>query len=110
MEAPFHAPPVGSVAAPNICDRTTRQSWSARARLYAEAVLHGPMQAGHSGGCAPSCIGSHYAVRTAALREIGGLGPELAEDFTTSLMMSSYHWQGVFAVDERAHGEGPKTD
>jgi cellulose synthase (UDP-forming) len=109
MVVPFRDPHVGYVAAPSICDRNASRSWSARARLYAEAVLHGPMQAGHSGGCAPSCIGSHYAVRTAALREIGGLGPELAEDFTTTLMMSSYHWQGVFAIDARAHGDGPET-
>ena len=109
MVVPFRDPHVGYVAAPSICDRNADRSWSARARLYAEAVLHGPMQAGHSGGCAPSCIGSHYAVRTAALREIGGLGPELAEDFTTTLMMSSHHWQGVFAIDARAHGDGPET-
>jgi cellulose synthase/poly-beta-1,6-N-acetylglucosamine synthase-like glycosyltransferase len=109
MVVPFRDPHVGYVAAPSMCDRNAGRSWSARARLYAEAVLHGPMQAGHSGGCAPSCIGSHYAVRTAALREIGGLGPELAEDFTTTLMMSSYRWQGVFAIDARAHGDGPET-
>ena len=109
MVVPFFDPHVGYVAAPSICDRNAQRSWSARARLYAEAVLHGPMQAGHSGGCAPSCIGSHYAVRTTALKEIGGLGPELAEDFTTSLMMSSHRWQGVFAIDAHAHGDGPET-
>jgi cellulose synthase (UDP-forming) len=106
---PFHDSLVGYVAAPSICDRNARRSWSARGRLYAEAVLHGPTQAGHSGGYAPSCIGSHYAVRTSALREIGGLGPELAEDFTTTLMMSAHGWQGVFAVDAEAHGDGPET-
>jgi cellulose synthase (UDP-forming) len=106
---PFHDPLVGYVAAPSICDRNARGSWSARGRLYAEAVLHGPTQAGHSGGYAPSCIGSHYAVRTSALREIGGLGPELAEDFTTTLMMSAHGWQGVFVVDAEAHGDGPET-
>ena len=107
--APFRDPHVGYVAAPSICDGNAHRSWSARARLYAEAVFHGPLQAGHSGGGAPSMIGSHYAVRTAALAEIGGLGPELAEDFTTTLMMSSHGWQGVFAVDARAHGDGPET-
>ena len=66
------------------------------------------MQAGHSGGYAPSCIGSHYAVRTAALREVGGIGPELAEDFTTTLLMSSHGWHGVFAIDAEAHGNGPE--
>ena len=109
ITAPFHDPHVGYVAAPSICDRNAAASWSARGRLYAEATLHGPTQAGHSGGYAPSAIGSHYAVRTAALLEIGGLGPELAEDFTTTLMMSSHGWQGVFAVGAEAHGDGPDT-
>ena len=108
MVTPFTDADVGYVAAPSICDRNASRSWAARGRLYAEATLHGPMQAGHSGGFAPSCIGSHYAVRTEALREIGGLGPELAEDFTTTLMMSAYGWQGVFAIDAEAHGDGPE--
>ena len=64
---------------------TPRASWAARGRLHREATLHGPVQLGHNGGLAPVCIGSHYAVRTRALREIGGLGPELAEDFSTTL-------------------------
>jgi cellulose synthase (UDP-forming) len=108
MVTPFVDENVGYVAAPSICDSNAHRSWSARGRLHAEAVLHGPMQAGHSGGFAPSCIGSHYAVRTAALRQIGGIGPELAEDFTTTLMMSSHGWQGVFAIDAEAHGDGPE--
>lgn len=108
MLTPFTDPIVGYVAAPSICDRNAARSWAARGRLYAEAVLHGPTQAGHSGGYAPSCIGSHYAVRTSALHEIGGLGPELAEDFTTTLMMSAHGWQGVFAIDAEAHGDGPE--
>lgn len=108
MVTPFVDELVGYVAAPSMCDRNADRSWSARGRLFYEAVLHGPMQAGHSGGFAPSCIGSHYAVRTAALKQIGGIGPELAEDFTTTLMMSSHGWQGVFALDAEAHGDGPE--
>jgi len=108
MVTPFVDELVGYVAAPSICDRNAQRSWSARGRLFFEAVLHGPMQAGHSGGFAPSCIGSHYAVRTRALEQIGGIGPELAEDFTTTLMMSSHGWQGVFAIDAEAHGDGPE--
>jgi len=108
MVTPFVDEHVGYVAAPSICDRNADRSWSTRGRLHAEAVLHGPMQAGHSGGYAPSCIGSHYAVRTAALREVGGIGPELAEDFTTTLLMSSHGWHGVFAIDAEAHGDGPE--
>lgn len=108
MVTPFVDDHVGYVAAPSICDVGSERSWAARGRLYFEAVVHGPMQASYNGGYAPSCIGSHYAVRTAALKEIGGIGPELAEDFTTTLMMNAYGWQGVFAIDAEAHGEGPE--
>jgi cellulose synthase (UDP-forming) len=108
MVAPFIDPDVGYVAAPSICDSNADRSWSARGRLFVEAVLHGPTQAGASGDYAPSCIGSHYAVRTSALREIGGLGPELAEDFSTTLMMTAGGWRGAFAIDAIAHGEGPE--
>ena len=36
------------------------------------STFHGPVQLGHADGLAPSCIGSHYTVRTQALRTIGG--------------------------------------
>ncbi|MEP6588193.1 MAG: glycosyltransferase family 2 protein [Polaromonas sp.] len=109
MLRPFADPPVGYVSAPSICDSNAASSWSARGRLYAEAALHGALQAGHNGGLAPLCIGSHYAVRTAALRDIGGLGPELAEDHSTTLIMNSKGWRGVHALDAIASGEGPRT-
>jgi len=71
--------------------------------------MHGALQAGYNGGLAPLCIGSHYAVRTAALKEIGGLGPELAEDHSTTLMMNAAGWRGVHALEAIAHGDGPCT-
>src|SRR5690606_36107387 len=74
----FADPAVGYVSAPSICDKNAKESWSARARLYSDATTHGPLQAGYTGGWAPLCIGSHYAVRTKALKSIGGLGPDLA--------------------------------
>ncbi|MBP0651757.1 hypothetical protein J8J40_32320, partial [Mycobacterium tuberculosis] len=83
--------------APSICDRNAADSWSARGRLYAEASLHGALQCGYNNGWTPLCIGSHYAVRTKALRSIGGLGPELAEDHSTTLMMAAGGWRGVHA-------------
>ena len=107
--APFADPRIGYVAAPSICDRNAARSWSARGRLYSESILHGAIQAGCNGGWAPSCIGSHYAVRTSALKEIGGLGPELAEDFSTTMMMAAGRWEGAFAIDAEAHGDGPET-
>ncbi|MFE0018061.1 glycosyltransferase family 2 protein [Mesorhizobium sp. NPDC059054] len=109
MLHPFADPSVGYVSAPSICDSNADQSWSARGRLYAEASMHGALQVGHNGGLAPLCIGSHYAVRTVALKQIGGLGPELAEDHSTTLMMNACGWRGVHAVDAIAHGDGPHT-
>ena len=109
MLRPFAAPGVGYVSAPSICDKNASESWSARGRLHAEASMHGSLQAGYNGGWAPICIGSHYAVRTAALKEIGGLGPELAEDHSTTLMMNAAGWRGVHAIDAIAHGDGPLT-
>ena len=55
------------------------------------------------------CIGSHYAVRTTALKEIGGLGPELAEDHSTTFLMNAHGWIGKHSIDAEAHGEGPAT-
>ncbi len=107
--APFADPKVGYVSAPSICDSNADESWSARGRLYLEASLHGALQVGYNSGLAPLCIGSHYTVRTAALRSIGGLGPELAEDHSTTLMMNARGWKGVHAVDAIAHGAGPET-
>ena len=56
----------------------------------------------------------YVSVRTtpfgrAALKEIGGLGPELAEDHSTTLMMSAHGWRGVHALNAIAHGRGPQT-
>jgi cellulose synthase (UDP-forming) len=106
---PFHSSSVGYVAAPSICDANAKDSWTTRGRLYREGALHGPMQAGCNDGFAPICIGSHYTVRTTALRDIGGIGPELAEDFTTSFLMNASGWEGAFALDAEAHGDGPFT-
>ncbi|MGI5373121.1 glycosyltransferase family 2 protein [Streptomyces sp. CA-251387] len=106
---PFADPAVGYVAAPSVCDANAGASWAARGRLHREATFHGPMQLGHTDGLGPLCIGSHYAVRTRALRDIGGLGPELAEDFSTTFLLNSAGWHGAFAIDAEAHGDGPLT-
>lgn len=109
MLRPFVDPEVGYVSAPSICASNAATSWAARMRLDHEGMFHGILQAGYSNGWAPMCIGSHYAVRTVALREIGGLGPELAEDHSTSMMMNSFGWRGVHAFDAIAIGDGPVT-
>ncbi len=109
MVRPFSDPAIGYVAAPSVCDKNAVSSWAARGRLHREATFHGPLQLGHSDGLAPACIGSHYAVRTRALRDIGGLGPELAEDFSTTFLLTAAGWHGAFAIDAEAHGDGPTT-
>jgi len=109
MVRPFSDPAIGYVAAPSVCDANADRSWAARGRLHKEASFHGPIQLGHSAGFAPVCIGSHYAVRTEALRQIGGIGPDLAEDFSTTFLLNAAGWHGAFAIDAEAHGDGPNT-
>lgn len=109
MLRPFADPAVGYVSAPSICSQNAGQSWAARTRLHAEAMFHGVLQAGYSNGWAPMCIGSHYAVRTAALRAVGGLGPELAEDHSTSMILNAGGWKGMHAMNAIAIGQGPAT-
>lgn len=50
MLRPFVNESVGYVTAPSICDKNAITSWSARGRLFAEAIMHGPLQAGYSNG------------------------------------------------------------
>ena len=107
MLRPFADPKVGYVSAPSICSANGNDSWAARTRLHAEAAFHGLLQSGYTKLFTPICIGSHYAVRTAALRAVGGLGPELAEDHSTTLLMAAGGWQGVHAIDAIAYGDGP---
>ncbi|MDA7430553.1 glycosyltransferase [Primorskyibacter aestuariivivens] len=103
----FADPEVGYVSAPSICANNADESWAARTRLHTEAGFHGVFQTGYASSLAPMCIGSHYAVRTCALREVGGLGPELAEDHSTTLLLNSGGWRGVHALDAIATGDGP---
>lgn len=103
----FADPEVGYVSAPSICANDADESWAARARLHTEAGFHGVFQTGYASSLAPMCIGSHYAVRTRALRQVGGLGPELAEDHSTTLLLNSGGWRGVHALDAIATGDGP---
>ena len=109
MVRPFADPAVGYVSAPSICAANAGTSWAARARLQSEAAFHGVFQLGYTGSLAPMCIGSHYAVRTKALQAVGGLGPELAEDHSTSMILNAGGWRGVHAMEAIAIGDGPRS-
>lgn len=107
MIAPFINPKVGLVAAPSMCDYNADESWAVRGRFHTEATFHGMMQAGYSAYGASMGIGSHYAVRTKALKEAGGPGPTRAEDASTTLLINAAGYDSVFAIDAEAHGDGP---
>lgn len=109
MLRPFIDSNVGYVAAPSVCDSNAESSWSARARMHVEAIFHGPIQSGTNSGWVPICIGSHYAARTEAIKNIGGIGPELAEDYSTTLLLNAAGWKGVWVYDAKARGEGPHS-
>ena len=100
----FMDPKVDYVAMPNI---NNKGSWISNARRTQEAWYYGPSQMSYSYDYMPMMTGSHYAVRTSALKEIGGIGPELDEDMTTTIMMASYGKKGVYAGNAIAYGEGP---
>ena len=106
---PFWDPAIGYVAAPSMCDANSEQSWAVVGRPYEEAFFHGALQLGLNADGTPVCIGSHYAVRTQALAQIGGVGPELAEDFTTSYLLNTAGWRGAYAIEAAARGDGPPT-
>jgi len=100
----FMDPEVSYVAMPNI---NKKGSWISDARRTQEAWYYGPSQMSYSYGNMPMMTGSHYAVRTSALKEIGGIGPELDEDMNTTLMFASHGKKGVYAGNAIAFGDGP---
>lgn len=102
----FNDPEVGYVSTPSICDGNPEDSWTVQARCYWESTMHGPIQSGNGDGFVPLCFGSHYSHRIAALKDIGGIGPEIAEDHTTTMLYAASKWKGAFARNAIAHGFG----
>ena len=102
----FHDESVGYVAAPSLTDANLEASWTVGARCDWESATHGIAQRGSRDIFQPVSFGSHYAIRTVALQSVGGIGPELAEDHTTSLFMQAAGWRGGFAGNATCHGFG----
>ncbi len=109
MLRPFADPEIVYVAAPSICDRNEPLSWIARARVEAEAMVHGPVQAGYSSLGCPMIIGSHATFRTACLKAIGGFQRTLAEDHDNARVFATHGMRGAFAFRAIARGDGPAT-
>ncbi|KAG2431907.1 hypothetical protein HXX76_009398 [Chlamydomonas incerta] len=103
----FLDPQIGYAACPSICGANADASWAVRGRLYEEAYFHGAWGASLARDFLPCCIGSHYVVRTAALKQIGGIGPELDEDMSTSYIMAANGFKGAFGLNTIANGDGP---
>src|SRR6516164_3131299 len=62
-------------------------------------MLHGGLQVGYNGSLAPLCFGSHYALRTKALRAIGGLGPGIGRgSFNVTPTRSGIEDEDAFAA------------
>jgi cellulose synthase (UDP-forming) len=91
------------------------KSWAGKGRTWLEAHYYGPFLSSFSYNpldgeyLMPNCTGSHYAVRTSALKKIGGIGPELDEDLSTTIMFMSRGFKGVYSIDTIALGLGPET-
>ena len=102
----FADPRVAYVAMPSI---NRAGSWISEARQTQEAWYYGPSQMSYSYSYMPMMTGSHYAVRTSALRSAGGIGPELDEDMTTTMMFAAAGFRGVYAGNAIAFGDGPET-
>ncbi|KAG7674414.1 hypothetical protein KSW81_000069 [Nannochloris sp. 'desiccata'] len=106
-------PDVGYMAFPSI--NGASKSWAGKGRTWLEANYYGPFLSAFSYNpldgefLMPNCTGSHYAVRTSALKEIGGIGPELDEDLSTTIMFMSRGFKGVYSIDTIALGLGPET-
>jgi cellulose synthase (UDP-forming) len=106
----FTDPEVSYIAMPSINDRIV--CWIASARMYNEAYYYGPYQMSFSYGInknfyMPNMTGSHYAIRVKDLKAIGGLGPELDEDLSTTMMFTSNKFKGVYSLKTMASGAGP---
>lgn len=97
-------PNVSYLAFPSINDQCVDASWIGRARLVSDAHDNGTFAMCFK---VPMLTGSHYAVRTSALRAIGGIGPELDEDMSTTMMFASRGHRGAYVMDAIAHGHGP---
>jgi cellulose synthase (UDP-forming) len=50
-----------------------------------------------------------FTRRSRSSSTVGGLGPELAEDHSTTLLLNNGGWDGCFAIDAIAHGDGAES-
>ena len=94
--------PSATSPAPSVCDANAARVLGG-AGADAPRGLPRAVRPGHNDGLAPMCIGSHYAVRTPTpCATSAGLGPELAEDFSTTLPAELGRLAGCLRASRRS--------
>lgn len=108
LVGPFADPSVGLVRAVELGDANAERSWAARAVLDRRLLLGSAGQATPTDlGGGPQGDGATFAVRTAALRPVGGIGAGPREDITTAALLRADGWRCVVALDATVHDDGP---
>lgn len=99
---------VAFVGGPQIYGNT-EESFVARGAAQQAFIFHGALQMAAAGKGCPLFIGTVHAVRTEALRSIGGYAPHIVEDHLTGMRLCSRGWRAVYVPEVLAIGEGPTT-
>ncbi len=102
----FDDPRMGFVQS-GVVFRNRDESDVARATAGQAHDIYGPTSMGMSGCGAASVWGSHTTFRRAALENVGGYRPGLAEDLHTSLSLHAAGWRSIYVPTAHADGLVP---
>ena len=110
----FRDPDVAFVVGPQVYGNYNNfVTKSAESQQY---LFHSLLQRAANYTRSPMLVGTNYAVRTTALREVGGFQDSITEDMATSLAIHSaenprtgMRWRSVYTPDVLAVGEGPAS-
>jgi cellulose synthase/poly-beta-1,6-N-acetylglucosamine synthase-like glycosyltransferase len=111
----FRDPDVAFVIAPQGYANATR-SIIARGAESQQFPFHSIIQRGGNASRSPMFVGTNYAFREAAMRQVGGLQDSVTEDLATGVSIHAHrnprtnrHWKSVYTPDVVSDGEGPET-
>ena len=102
----FSDPGVGFVQA-MLSFGNASDSWVAQAAIETSLDLHNPTSMGMDGLESVTLQGSNALIRRAALDQIGGYQPGLAEDLATSIRLHAAGWRSAFVAEPLAPGLAP---
>lgn len=104
----FNDPSVGFVGTPQVY-KNLSESWIARGAAEQTWGFYGFFQQGLHGRDTALLIGANHILRMAALEDIDGYSPHLAEDMLTGMRVYTKKWRGVYVPETLLLGEGPAT-